>query len=443
MKLRLYSTIALLLLTGQLHAQPDDVPVDQMEASTVRIVGKIQNGYVTGSGFVIGSRYVVTNHHVIAEGDEFEVLAKTLERRVTRVVADSPDRDLAVLEVDGDMSLPSVTLVLNSGVKKLEHVLAAGFPAAADEQGGNINNLLEVKFTEGIISGYETARNGEALYQISAPLNPGNSGGPLFDQCGRVVGINVEKSLIQAVVVGPDGNPSTERVPLGEGIAWSIQADELVALLQNAGIAYHAETLGCIPGSNAATVEPKPEPSSAPSPATPLNSPSGNQGGTNWGNANYLLLLGVLVVCAFAAIMVTVTMRGKTSSAKQDGPTPERVDPVPLPPPIANHSPQRKLRGLSGTFANANFPLNRTPLTMGRSARSSQIVFKDSDHVISKRHCIVRLDHGAGGVFLEDCNSLNGTFLENGERLRNGEPRLLRPGNRFYLGNRDNLFEVE
>jgi hypothetical protein len=46
-------------------------------------------------------------------------------------------------------------------------------------------------------------------------------------------------------------------------------------------------------------------------------------------------------------------------------------------------------------------------------------------------------------VLLEDCNSLNGTFLESGERLRGGEPRLLRAGNRFYLGSRDNMFEVE
>lgn len=443
MKMRLYPLLGALLLISQMQAQQVDVTVDRMEESTVRIVGKLPNGYVTGSGFVIGSRYVVTNHHVIAEGGEFEVLAKNLELRVSRVVVDSPDRDLAVLEVDGDTGRTPVTFVMNSGVKKTETVLAAGFPGAADEQGGNMNNLLEVKFTQGIISGYVTAQNGEALYQISAPLNPGNSGGPLFDQCGRVVGINVEKSLVQAVVVGGDGNPTTERVPLGEGIAWSIQADELVGLLRNSGIAYQADTNACTPGSAQDSGEFKPASGNAPSAPPSPNSPGVNSGGTNGSIPDYLLLLCVLAICTLATIIVTVLVRGKSSIARPDISIPIR--PEYMPPAIAPTSPlpQRKLRGLSGTFTNVDFPLNRTSLTMGRSARSSQIVFKESDHAISKRHCTVRTDQEAGGVLLEDCSSLNGTFLENGERLRSGEPRLLRPGSRFYLGNRNYLFEVE
>jgi hypothetical protein len=209
----------------------------------------LRDGYATGSGFIIGNRYVVTNHHVIADADEVGVLAKNLKLSVSRIVIDSTDKDLAVLEVESDTGRPAVTLALNSGVQKTETVLAAGFPAAADDQGDNVNNLLEVKFSQGIISGFVTGQNGEALYQISAPLNPGNSGGPLFDECGRVIGINVEKSLVQAVVVGQDGSTSTERVPLGEGIAWSIQSDELVNLLRGSDIQVQVASNVCTPGA--------------------------------------------------------------------------------------------------------------------------------------------------------------------------------------------------
>jgi len=45
-------------------------------------------------------------------------------------------------------------------------------------------------------------------------------------------------------------------------------------------------------------------------------------------------------------------------------------------------------------------------------------------------------------VILEDCGSMNGTYLENGERLRSGESRVLSSNGRFYLGSRNNMFQV-
>ena len=231
-------------------ARAADLPVDSMDRSTVRVFAPHGDKLATGSGFVIGDgRYVVTNHHVIADAEELWVYAKLLKSRVTRVVVDSPEKDLAVLELDESTDRPPVVFGLKSGVHKTQPVLAAGFPGAADDQAAIRDNYLEVKFTQGIISGYVEGPNGEALYEVSAAINPGNSGGPLFDECGRVIGINVEKSLINAVVVGADGKPTLQRVPLGEGIAWSIQADELVNLLHANNIQVVAESSACVPGA--------------------------------------------------------------------------------------------------------------------------------------------------------------------------------------------------
>jgi Trypsin-like peptidase domain/FHA domain len=439
-------TICLLAQIGSGAAHAVNAPIDRMKASTVRVIAKERNGYGTGSGFIIGNdgRYVVTNHHVIADAEELAVLAEGMKRAVSRIVIDSPEKDLAVLELEEGSGRSPVVLALNSGVKETETVLAAGFPAAADDQGGNNGNLLVVKFSQGIISAFVKGSNGEALYQISAALNPGNSGGPLFDECGRVIGINVEKSLVQAVVVGDDGNPTTERVPLGEGIAWSIQADELVNLLRSSGIEAQVESEPCVAGGAATTESSTPGTGLSTAPST---SGPATQNQPQFKSAFLLFILaGVVVVGLIVAVIVAIVVRSQKSPLPPPlppvYPSPAHLE-LPTPPSVPRLEPQHKLRGLSGTFSDVAFPLSHEPVTMGRNPRFSQIVFKDSDSVVSKRHCTIRVANQAGGVLLEDCNSLNGTFLENGERLKGGESRFLRTGSRFYLGNRSNLFQVD
>jgi S1-C subfamily serine protease len=280
---------------------------DRMENATVRIVVKETDGTATGSGFVIGNgRYVVTNHHVIKGASEIYILSKPLGHRVRgTVVVDSQEKDLAVLQMEDGVTATPVALVLNSGVRKRETVYAAGFPAAADDQGDSINNFLEVKFSQGIISGYVNGPSGEALYQITAALNPGNSGGPLFDECDRAIGINVEKSLVKAVIVGQNGEQSTERVPLGEGIAWSIRADELVTLLRANNIPVAVESNVCVPGSMA----------SAPPPVLPPD--PGKSGGRRSGSNKevversksshgFLFIASFLAICLVGGLIVLI-----------------------------------------------------------------------------------------------------------------------------------------
>jgi pSer/pThr/pTyr-binding forkhead associated (FHA) protein len=72
----------------------------------------------------------------------------------------------------------------------------------------------------------------------------------------------------------------------------------------------------------------------------------------------------------------------------------------------------------------------------------ANLVFpQDSQHV-SKRHCQLIKDAVSGRVWIEDLWSSNGTFLGGGQRLSSGGKQELRPGDRFFLGNKENLFEI-
>ena len=79
---------------------------------------------------------------------------------------------------------------------------------------------------------------------------------------------------------------------------------------------------------------------------------------------------------------------------------------------------------------------------LGRDQSVANLVFPPESDSVSKRHCTVRWDAGRGVFVLEDLGSTNGTFLANGVRLGPSQPCDLRPGDKFYIGDLRNQFEV-
>jgi S1-C subfamily serine protease len=146
-----------------------------------------------GSGFFIdASGYIVTNYHVIANANEIEVDAtQDGERNFYKAVVVSGDKqnDLALLKITDEKFKPYASLPYNLNTETCDvasYVFALGFPEAF-EMG------TEVKFTDGKISS-KTGYNGSPeVYQITVPIQPGNSGGPLFDNDGGVVGVTNAK----------------------------------------------------------------------------------------------------------------------------------------------------------------------------------------------------------------------------------------------------------
>lgn len=148
---------------------------------------KSGRGYKTGTGFIVeSSGYILTNFHIIDEGSALEIMLLS-DNSVyeARVVGYDEEFDLAVLKIDGQ-DLPAAELGDSDG-------LAVGDPVYAI---GNPMGYLYGSMTNGIVSALgrdNTDANGLALIQTSAPLNSGNSGGPLLDASGRVVGITSAK----------------------------------------------------------------------------------------------------------------------------------------------------------------------------------------------------------------------------------------------------------
>jgi len=274
-----------------------------------------------------------------------------------------------------------------------------------------------VKFSRGIISAFVRSNKGIRLYQTDAAINPGNSGGPLFDECGRVVGVNTMKAMGTAVVTDPNGQPTSERVLYGEGVAWAIQSDELAEFLRTSGLAPTVQTNACVEGVQA----------DFPTEAQPVGSRS--QGGPkprpNW----------IVVTALAAGILALLGAIGYGLAQRRTIP----AEPA-EPPPFLN--PQARLRGLSGVHAGLEFSISPEAVVLGRDPSVSQIVFEPGDGIVSKRHCSLRYDPASRSIFIDDLGSTNGTFLENGERLQPGTGRSLPANSRFYLGNREHMFEV-
>ena len=136
----------------------------------------------TGSGFYVSrSGYILTNNHVVAECREMRIT--TGETGVpAKVIATDPDRDLALVQAPQ----PVVDAVIfRADPPRLgENVVVVGFP---------LSGLLssDAIVTSGIVSALAGAGNDHRRLQMSAPIQPGNSGGPLFDPSGHVVGVAV------------------------------------------------------------------------------------------------------------------------------------------------------------------------------------------------------------------------------------------------------------
>lgn len=156
------------------------------------LVTKVQDSVVlvrsgrrgSGSGVVWRSNGIVmTNYHVVADREQVTVLFNDDRELPARVIARDPVLDLAALSIDA-IGLPAAEVGVSSSVRVGELVLAVGNPWG---QRGVV--------TAGIISGVgeiETSwRRGKAEYiRSDVRLAPGNSGGPLLDAQGRVIGIN-------------------------------------------------------------------------------------------------------------------------------------------------------------------------------------------------------------------------------------------------------------
>lgn len=186
-------------------AFPLAAPAPTMEA--VAVVGRVGPAVVTvinqqriagsgtnqllevgsGTGFIIDrAGHVVTNDHVVSGGQAFQVVLADGSNRTAKLIGGDPVSDLAVLQISGP--LPGIAILGDSNrVLPGQPVLALGSPL------GTYTNTV----TRGVVSGINRTVNEETglpsltgLIQHDAAVNPGNSGGPLVNLAGQIIGVN-------------------------------------------------------------------------------------------------------------------------------------------------------------------------------------------------------------------------------------------------------------
>jgi len=191
----------------------------------------------SGSGVVWAPNTIITNHHVV-QGEIPEIIFIDGRKATGKVIARDPRNDIVALQVDGTPEPAAIGDSLSLRVGQI--VLAMGHPLG-----------VENAVTAGIISALPTARDPRALIRSDLHLNPGNSGGPLFDANGEVIGINsmvagpgtalsVPSNTVQALLASASGRtphlglvltgvllPSTMRARFGKDLATGLLVTEV------------------------------------------------------------------------------------------------------------------------------------------------------------------------------------------------------------------------
>jgi len=163
---------------------------EELEKKGPKNVASNSNEWIgNGSGFFINEKgYIATNYHVVKEASAIQVeyFQKGIKKTFTaKIIVTDKQNDLAIIQINDPkfINLPSIPYVFSSTIKDVgSEVFALGYPMA---------NVMgdEIKFTDGKISSKTGIEGDITVYQISVPIQPGNSGGPLFDSKGNLVGI--------------------------------------------------------------------------------------------------------------------------------------------------------------------------------------------------------------------------------------------------------------
>lgn len=196
--------------------------VDKVMPSVVEVNVRTGNGQGVGSGVVLSADgRILTNYHVIADGRDIVITFADGRQAPATVIGGDRQSDLAVLQASGVTDLTPAVLGDSDTVAVGDSVIAIGSPAG-----------LQGTVTTGIVSAVDrdvTISSGGVSYkalQTDASINQGNSGGPLFDSAGRVIGIN---SAIYSPVSGPGGSAGSV------GIGFSIPVNTARAVVERMG----------------------------------------------------------------------------------------------------------------------------------------------------------------------------------------------------------------
>ncbi|MCD8006361.1 MAG: trypsin-like peptidase domain-containing protein [Oscillospiraceae bacterium] len=353
----------------------------------------------------------------------YEIDADTANMVSCEVIGYIEDYDVAILRasknVSGRVAL-EIADKTESEVTQGDTVYALGFPSDSDDflnstdwtyVSDGIEQVIvtysslvrDVTSTKGSVSKVSTISsvNNSKAIQIDVELSIGNSGGPLINEDGIVVGINTYGSTTTNL-----------NYALYSDYIWQVAATCGVTDEINVGVS----------------------------------------------KINLPLIIGI-IVAAVVVIVIIVIIAVVASSKKKKGTSEPHIEEYPPQPPIDDTSTGRveppvpptppvpedptasypRVQGVSGSLVGNRYPIAGV-LRMGRNPQCNEVVVAGAEGGVSAVHC--QLEYVNGVVYLKDLGSTYGTYVEGKGRLAANQPMQLKVGDRFYLGSRKEMYEI-
>lgn len=388
-----------------------------------------------GTGFFVGdpnedAEYLVTNHHVIEDyllngrGEYIDLQladgSTIMVKLKIRVNFDSKDyMEAYVVDYNETKDIALLRLASQTDERKAlpicsptddmigSTIYCVGYPGLSQNEIIDPTSnwgKTDVSVTTGTVSRFvTTSGTGVQRIQTDATIQHGNSGGPMVNKNGSVIGVNTM------------GVASDSEINY-----YAVSIDEVVSMLKVNGITYVTE-------EDMRRAQPK---------------------------GNLMLIIGI--GAAAAVLVVVVIVLAVVGGKKKNGATPAAgaagAVPAQMPPqanadmpPVQPAAPAKKamIRSMSAQHSGASYAVGATPILVGRDAANCRIVYQEGTPGVSGRHCSVSWDPAAEEFLITDLRSTYGTYLMNGQRLQPNVPYRCRAGESFYVGEKMNVLRVE
>lgn len=420
------------------------------------------SGISQASGFAVGVEgeeveYIITNAHVVLDdtaacvksgsaltqslqavslkANDVEVYFSQAANEFMHAKIEYVDeaKDICILKLpqptDKRKPLP---ICKSSDIDEDDTFAALGFPGKAtryQEDTDITKDMSDIITTRGGISGKSTDIEGNDVYQIDIDISAGNSGGPLVNSNGDVVGINtysvgdmnyalmideliplLNMNEIQYTLAGSSA-PAEEN---------STQEEDTSSDTEEAAVSESEETVS----ETVETASEEPVTESETS-VTVSPNPDPNPSGSN--TTVIVIAAAVVIVIVIAAAVIVSKNKTPDSNTKNQKTT-------------YSGGSGAVITGMKGIMANRSFNINGS-IVMGRNNQKCNICFPVDAQGISGVHCQIRQVNGRYEI--TDLGSSNGTFLGNGQKLTPNVPVDLPDGTYFYLGSAEQLFRIK
>lgn len=373
----------------------------------------IASEYGTGSGFAIGEngkpvQYIVTNYHVVSDiytGEKSDTVIVYFSAAANRYMTaqiyryDST-KDIAVLRLpEPTNEVVPLKIRKSSETDKNGTFYALGFPARAnDNEDYNKFDKTDIVTTSGMIS-KQSMIDERDVYLIDIEITHGNSGGPLVNENGDVVGINTFS------ITNEDDEVSK----------YAVCIDELTRIININEVPYTTTKDVNVGGIIVITVD---------------------------------IVVSIAIVCACVILFrknseveIKVSKKSKNVSLKknEDDNVGKTVAASDFSKTVAVGGSLGLITGIDGEFKERDFVIDKD-LFFGRDPKRCNIIFPLDAEGVSGYHCKVYRENDK--IMIMDLGSTYGTFINNGLKIGSNTAVELANGDTFYLGSDKNKFKV-